>query len=479
VSQTPAPDAPDADASDALSRPAAPAAPSPAALAARMAPRPGPRPAAAAAPVAVPAPHLDEVAAAKAAEFGRVGDDGTVSVVEASGERVVGQVPDASTSDALALYVRRYLDLEAKVVLFEARLMATDLSAKEIEQTLAKLADELTEPAAVGDLDGLRARLDSLREPAEQRIAALEAERAAARAQALAERTAIIEQAEAIASTDPARMQWRPAGEQLRDLLEQWKQAQRSGPRLDRASEDGLWKRFSHARTTFDRERRRHFSELETRTAEAKAQKEALVAEAQALATSTDWGATAAAYRDLMARWKTAGRASRSVDDALWAQFRAAQDQFFNARDAQAAHVDAEYQANLEVKLQILAEAEALLPVSDVQAARKALRSIQSRWESAGRVPRADFPRIEARLRAVEGAVRDHESAHWRRSNPEMKARAEGMLSQLYDAVAGLERDLADAEAAGNARKVKELNEALQARRAWLSQIEQTASEHH
>lgn len=453
--------------------------PTPAALAARPGPRPAPRPGGqrpgprpAAAPVP---PPLDPAALAQAAQFGRVADDGTVYVVEAAGERVVGQVPGATGDDALTLYVRRFVDLDAKVTLFAQRLTATDLSVKEIDQTLAKLTEELAEPAAVGDLDGLRTRLDALRETAATRKQAVEAERAAAREQALAERTSIVEQAEKIAGTDPERMQWRPAGDQLRQLLDDWKTAQRSGPRLERTSEESLWKRFSHARTTFDRERRHHFAQLESRNNEAKAAKEAIVAEAEALATSTDWGPTAGAYRDLMTRWKAVGRASRQVDDALWTRFRAAQEQFFAARNAQSAQVDAEFQANLEVKLSLLAEAEALLPVKDLAAAKAALRSVQARWEQAGKVPRADVQRIEARMRAVENAVRDSDDAHWKRTNPETRARAEGMVAQLTAAIAGLEDDLAKATAAGDKRKTAEAQAALEARKAWLAQAEQAA----
>jgi hypothetical protein len=448
-------------------------------------PRPPARPIAAAgehsdvptAPAAPVTPPLDPVEAAAASAFGRVDEDGTVYVSEAAGERVVGQYPGASADEALGLYVRRFLDLKAKVVLFEARLTATDLAVKEIDQTLAKLTEELAEPAAVGDLDGVRSRLDDLRSVAAERRAVAEAERAAARAAVLAARTEIVEQAEQIAATDPERIQWRPAGEQLRILLDQWKEAQRNGPRLDRASEESLWKRFSHARTTFDRERRHFFAELESRNAGAKAAKEDLVREAETLATSTDWGITAGLYRDLMARWKAAGRANRSDDDALWARFRGAQDAFFAARDAAAAATDNEFRTNLDAKEALLVEAERLVPVTDVAAAKGALRTLQDRWESAGKVPRSDVQRIEARFRAIEAAVRDADQAVWQRSNPETRARAEGAAAQLESAIAGLEADLAAAELKGDARKVADARAALEARRAWLEQVQRAAQD--
>jgi hypothetical protein len=442
--------------------------------------RPGPRPAsrpgpAAPAPTTAPAPPVDPEEAARAAAFGRVDEEANVYVQDDGGERLVGQVPGSTGADALALYVRRYLDLLAKVVLFEARLTAADLSVKEIDQTLTRLSEELAEPPVVGDLPGLRARLDGLREIAADRRRAVEAERLAAREKAMAERTQIVEQAEKIAQTDPSRIQWRPAGDQLRQLLDAWKDAQRNGPRLDRAGEESLWKRFSHARTTFDRERRHYFAELEARNSEARAVKEDIVAQAEALATSTDWGATAGAYRDLMTRWKSAGRAARQVDDALWARFRAAQDAFFAARDAASAATDAEFTANLQVKLALLTEAEALLPVKDLAAAKAALRSVQARWESAGKVPRADVQRVEGRLRAVESAVREAEDSAWRRSNPETRARAEGLAAQLEAAIDGLERDLARAQAAGDARRVAAVTSDLEARRAWLDQAQAAA----
>ncbi|WP_255371894.1 DUF349 domain-containing protein [Cellulosimicrobium sp. CUA-896] len=398
-------------------------------------------------------------------------------VREEAGERAVGQFPGVDADEALTLYVRRYLDLQAKVALFESRLTATDLSVREIDQTLSRLGEETAEPSAVGDLDALRTQVERLRGVAAERRALIESERASAKAAALAARTEIIEAAEKIAATDPARMQWRPAGEELRALLERWKEAQRSGPRIDRASEEALWKRFSHARTAFDRERRHYFAELEQRNSAAKAAKEKLVEEAESLSSSTDWGPTAGAYRDLMTRWKAAGRASRKDDDALWARFRAAQDTFFQARDAANSATDAEYAANLEVKEALLTEAEALVPVKDLAAAKNALRDIQERWEEAGRVPRGDLQRVEGRLRAVENAVRDAEQAQWTRSNPETRARAEGAAAQLESAIAALEADLAAARDRGDSRTVAELETALTARRAWLEQVVRAAED--
>ena len=436
-------------------------------------PTPAEVPAPAVAPAVPAEPAVDPQEAMDAAKWGRVDGEGRVYVQDGGTEREVGQFPDAPIAEAMAFYVRRYLDLKATIDLFATRL--PQLSVREIDTTLSSISESLTEPAAVGDLEGLRARFAALKAVAAERREAVAAERAAAKEQALKERTAIVERAEAIAEQDPARTQWKNSGTELRELLESWKSAQRRGPRLDRPTEDGLWKRFSHARTTFDRHRRQFFSELDAKQAQVRAAKEALIKRAEEMQTSTDWAGTSAKYRDLLAEWKKAGRASRKEDDALWARFRAAQQVFYDARRAKDEAVDAEFAENLKVKEALVAKAEALLPIKDVKAAKKALRPIQDAWEEAGRVPRGAVRRIEGRMRAVEDAIREAENAEWRRTDPETKARAEGLAGQLQDAIAGLEKDLAAARAAGDAKKIAETEAALTARRAWLEQVLRSA----
>lgn len=449
----------------------------------RPGPRPVPRPPAVAPaappeePAATPVVPVPTTPASDPTQWGRVAEDGTVYVRTSDGERAVGSYPDATPEEALAYFGRKYDELVAQADLLEQRLTTTDVSPKDADRAVRTLREALTDVHAVGDLEGLAARVEALSRLSAERRKAVEAERAAAREQARAARLALVEEAEKLAEPEPERIQWKPSGDRLRELFEEWKAAQKNGPRLEKPVEDELWKRFSHARTTFDRKRRTHFSHLEKHHAEVKVVKEKLVAEAEALSTSTDWGATAQAYRQLMDRWKAAGRASRKDDDALWARFRAAQDAFFAARNAVQAEQDEEFRANLAVKEQLLAEAEALLPVRDPRAARARLREISERWEAAGKVPRADLPRIERRMRAVEQAVEEAESDRWRRSNPEARARATGALAQLEDSIAALEADLERARAAGDARAEAEARAALDARRAWLEQVQRAAED--
>ncbi|HAK71243.1 MAG TPA: DUF349 domain-containing protein, partial [Bifidobacterium sp.] len=98
-----------------------PHAPSPAAFAKKAPQR-------AAAPAA-PAAGFSEADVKAAEAFGRVADDGTVFVKDGEGEREVGQFPDASKEEALALYARRYLDLKEKLDLFANRLKSNNVKS--------------------------------------------------------------------------------------------------------------------------------------------------------------------------------------------------------------------------------------------------------------------------------------------------------------------------------------------------------------
>ena len=404
--------------------------------------------------------------------YGRVDAAGIVYVTTAEGEREVGSYPGASNADALAYFGRKYDELAAGVALLQQRVTHTDIPTKEATDALAKLREQVAEARVVGDLAALDARLVQIADGIAARREVEAAARAEAKAAATTRREELVAEAEQIAGQPEARIQWKASGARMREVLDEWKGLQRSGPRLDRETEAALWQRFSAARNRFDKARKSHFAALDSAHSEARVTKERLVAEAERLATSKDWASTAGAFKRLMDDWRSAGRASRAEDDALWQRFKAAQDSFFAAKDAVVQAEEEGFRGNLAVKEGLLAEAEALLPVRDLETTKGALRVIQDKWDRAGKVPRGDMERIERALRRVEQTVRDAEDRRWSSSNPEAAARASSLVEQLEKAVAGLEADLAKAEASGNATKVAEAQAALAARRQWLAQAQ-------
>ncbi|MFF8315091.1 DUF349 domain-containing protein [Streptomyces lydicus] len=394
--------------------------------------------------------------------WGRVDETGTVYVRTADGEKVVGSWQAGTPEEALAYFERKYEGLVVEIGLLERRVRTTDLSAKDATTAIDHLRQQVDEHHAVGDLDALRKRLDKLVEAVESRREERKAEKAKQSDEARHAKEKLVVEAEELAASE----QWRAAGERLRALVDIWKGL----PRLDRKADDELWHRFSHARSAFSKRRKAHFASLDAQREQSRQAKEKLVAEAEALSQSTDWGATAARYRELMTEWKAAGRAQREHEDDLWNRFRGAQDIFFQARGEVFAERDAEQRENLTRKEELAVEAEKLLPVSDLKAARAAFRSINERWEAIGHVPRDARPKIEGRMHAVERAIQEAEEAEWRRTNPEARARAAGLTGQLQDAVDKLEQQIDAARKAGNDAKADKLGRELAGRKALLDQ---------
>ena len=406
---------------------------------------------------------------APAEAWGRVDEDGTVFVRTPEGERQVGQWPGGDPVEVLALFTRKYDGLVFEVELLEQRLKSGKVSPEDAGASLKQLRATVAEAQVVGDLAALDARLESLAALIASQREKRKAERAKKLVEAHAEKERIAAEAERIAAGND----WRAGADKLRALLDTWKEL----PRLEKSADDALWRRFSGARTTYTRRRKAHFAELGEKRESARVVKEKLVKEAEAISGSTEWGPTAGAYRELMRRWKEAGPAPKGVEDQLWKRFRAAQDTFFGARDAATAATDAEYAENAKKKEELLTEAEALVPVTDLAAAKSAFRDIADRWDAAGKVPRERMKELEGRMRKVEQAIRGVEDDAWRRSNPEARARAADTVAQLEASIADLEAKREKAAAAGNDRKVAENDAALEARRSWLAEARKALEE--
>jgi hypothetical protein len=431
---------------------------------------PAPRPRPPARPGPPPAAAVPSVVPADSAQWGRVRDDGTVLVRLRSGdEREVGQWPTGDPTEALAFYRRRFEGLMVEVELLERRVRQGALSADDAQAALSQLRSSVETAAAVGDLEGLVDRLDALEPQLAEQRERRRATRAAQQEKALADKTELVAEAERIAES----ADWRRGADRLTELMDAWKAL----PRLSRATDDGLWRRFSSARTAFLRRRRQHYAEQHEQRDEARRVKATLAAEAETLAESTQWGPTAGRFRELMRQWKAVGPAPHRDEEALWQRFRAAQDTFFQARDADASKADEQLAANAEQKRALLEEAEKLVPPTDLEAARAQFRALAERWDNAGKVPRDQVRPLEKRMQAVEAALRAASDARWQSSNPEGRARAAAAVAQLEASLAQLRTQEQAAVAAGDGRRLEQARQAIEARSSWLDQARRTLTE--
>jgi hypothetical protein len=179
-----------------------------------------------------------------------------------------------------------------------------------------------------------------------------------------------------------------------------------------------------------------------------------------------------------MVEWKKAPRGSKTDEDKLWKRFKAAQDVFYAAMKADAEAQEAELASNVPAKEALVVEAEALLPITDIGQAKSKLRAIVERYEKVGDLPKSDRGRLEGRMKKIEDAIRTADQEKWRKSNPEVKARAESTANAFTDAIAKLETQLAQAESTGNASKAADPRASIASTQALLGAAKGAAAEY-
>jgi len=410
------------------------------------------------------------------AAFGRVAEDGTVFVRTSTGEKAVGSYPGKTPEEALTYFVRKFEMLAAEIALLAARIKSGALVPSDAYNAVKKLREQVKELNAVGDLDALSASVEQIeplieghREAYEAKKAAEAAEKKARLEQILIEKEKIVAEAESLAQSES----WKVTGDRLKVLLDEWK----SAPRLDKKSDADLWKRFSSSRNKFDKRRRTHFAALESAQSVVSDAKKAIVTEAESLATSTNWVATAKRFKTLMDSWKVSGRGKPSDDAKMWARFKTAQDTFFAAKKADLEKRDVTMATNLIKREELTLLIEAILPITNLDEAKKALREHMNEWSKIGMTHRDKRASLDARVHAVEILIKEAEAAHWRKSDPAAKARAQEVVNQLSDSIENYEKIATKSDAAGNTKKAAESRESATARRVWLAEAEKSLAE--
>jgi hypothetical protein len=192
--------------------------------------------------------------------------------------------------------------------------------------------------------------------------------------------------------TDPA-----DAAKRLRDMQARWKKVG-AAPK-ERADE--LWHRF---RAACDETRARlepFFAEQRQVEAESLSKKEALVAQAEALADSTDWIKTSEELKRLQAEWQQSGPAPREAGQVLWNRFRTACDRFFTRRKDDLSQRKHMWADNLARKEALCAQAEALADSTDWDHAVAEIKRLQAEWRTVGPVKKAKSEVIWNRFRAA------------------------------------------------------------------------------
>ena len=426
-------------------------------------------------------PNLSNTGAAAAligdpAKFGRVGEDGTVYVITPTGDRAVGSYPGKTSDEALAYFVKKFEMAASEVALLAARIRSGAMVPSDAQEAVNKLRTQISELNGVGDLVNLAQSLEKIpaliteHEGAYQaRKAAQNAEREVRKVEAAAIKEKIVVEAESLIDS----VAWKVTTARLKDLLDDWKKA----PRLDKKVDAALWKRFSSSRNKFDKRRRTHFSNLDSEQRIVASTKESIVKEAESLANSREWLNTAKKYKELMDKWKAAGRGKKSTDTALWNRFKTAQDTFFKAKNADMDKRKGSMVENLAKREAMIVEFEALLPITDFKSAKKKFYDLMGKWQKIGMTDRKKRASFDSRIKKVEDEINELERNFARKSDPSAKAQANKVVQGLAEAIENYEKQAAKAEAAGQTAKAMVAREAAAARRGWLEEAQKGLTE--
>ena len=159
-----------------------------------------------------------------------------------------------------------------------------------------------------------------------------------------------------------------------------------------------IYDRFRAACDAFFGRKREYYSGIKGAMNENLEKKEALIGQAEALKDSTEWKKTTDQYISLQKQWKEIGPVPRKKSEQLWKRFRAACDEFFARRDANASPEN-DFYGNLKAKRKLIEEIRAYVPGDDETANAEMMREFNERWQAIGHVPFKEKDNILAGFR--------------------------------------------------------------------------------
>ena len=202
-------------------------------------------------------------------------------------------------------------------------------------------------------------------------------------AENLVKKTELCERTEAVAAREIKNTaDWNAASKEIEEIQAAWR---RIGYATKKDNQK-IYDRFRAACDAFYSRKREFYSGIKDSMNDNLEKKLALIEQAEALKSSTEWKKATDQFIALQKQWKEIGAVPRKKSEALWKRFRAACDEFFTARDANAGGEN-DYYGNLRAKRKVVEDIQAYASAGDAAADETAMREFQERWAAIGHVP--------------------------------------------------------------------------------------------
>ena len=244
------------------------------------------------------------------------------------------------------------------------------------------------------------------------------------------------------------------ASRKLQQLHAEWREI---GPVVKELRES-IWEEFKEASSIIHRKHQEFFDRRKEEEKNNEDAKTAICEEIEnidraSLTTFTAWEEMSEKVKELQAKWRTIGYASRKVNNELYARYRKACDDFFEAKSAYISEVKANLQSNYEKKVALSEKAESLKDAENLSAALEEVQRLQDEWKKIGSVPRklsdAVWERFSGACRAIYDRKRKVSNERHNLENANLKAKRE--------VIAALKEIPTDIDRREGLRQVKEL----------------------
>lgn len=174
---------------------------------------------------------------------------------------------------------------------------------------------------------------------------------------------------------------------QLQKLHEEYRE---TGPVAKELREE-IWTRFKTASSVVNKRHQQHFEELKRNENENLEKKTALCEAVESieydkLTTYTHWNEQTQKIIELQEQWKTIGFAPQKMNTKIFERFRAACDTFFSHKAEFFRGMKDNLAINLEKKIALCEQAEALQDSTDWKATADKLAALQREWKTIGPV---------------------------------------------------------------------------------------------
>ena len=176
---------------------------------------------------------------------------------------------------------------------------------------------------------------------------------------------------------------WEKATEQVIKTQNDWKLIGQA----PRKENDDVWKEFRAACDVFFEAKKEFFKVIETKQKEVVDKKRKLIDQAKSIQESTDWKGTSEKLIRLQKEWKNSGNAGQRFENKLWAEFRAACDVFFNAREENLKEQQSALVVNADLKKQLVDKISQLELTGDKKADLTTLKELNDEFKAIGNVP--------------------------------------------------------------------------------------------